>query len=313
MTTRIAFVFPGQGAQAVGMGRDLFENSAAAREVFEQVDAVLGFAVSTLCFEGPEEALKETQNTQPALFASSVAAWAACREAGLEAAATAGHSIGEYAALVAAGALTVEAGARLVRARGEAMATTATQRHGTMAAVLGLDADVVVEACKQVNHVGVVTVANLNSPGQVVISGEVPAVEAVSLLLKERGAKRVVPLSVSGAFHSPLMEPASVVMKGVLDLTQVIDPLLPVVSNVTADYARTAAEIKANLAYQVAGPVRWIESVERLVADGYTTFIECGPGNVLAGLIKRIAAGVTVYSVGDTSSLTRAQEALQSA
>jgi [acyl-carrier-protein] S-malonyltransferase len=308
--SKLAFVFPGQGAQAVGMGRDLYENSPAARAVFEQVDAACGYAVSTLCFEGPEEALKETKNTQPALFATSVAALAACREAGLEPVAAAGHSIGEYAALVAAGALDVSAGARLVKARGEAMADAAAQRAGTMAAVLGLDPEAIAEACKMVNHVGVVTVANLNSPGQVVVSGEVPAVEAVSVLLKERGAKRVVPLSVSGAFHSPLMEMASTVMAGVLDLTEINDPTLPIVANVTADYEKTAAEVKANLAHQVAGPVRWIESIGRLSADGYTTFIECGPGNVLAGLIKRIAPEAVTYSVGDMATLAKAKEAL---
>ena len=310
MNGKLAFVFPGQGAQAVGMGRDLYENSPGARALFAAVDAACGWPVSELCFNGPEESLRETKNTQPALFAASVAALAACREAGLEPAAAAGHSVGEYAALVAAGAFSIEAGARLVKARGEAMAGAAVERSGTMAAVLGLDVPIVAQCCTEVNGVGVVTVANLNAPGQVVISGETPAVQAAGELCKQRGAVRVVPLAVSGAFHSPLMERAVFTLRGVLELTDVSDPALPIVSNVTADYARTAAEVRENLASQVAGPVRWIESIERLVADGYTTFVECGPGKVLAGLIRRIAPDAKTYSVGDTATLAAAREAL---
>ena len=307
---KLAFVFPGQGAQSVGMGRDLHESSPAARAAFEAVDAACGYSVSQLCFDGPEEALKETRNTQPALFAVSSAALAACCEAGLTPSAAAGHSIGEYAALTAAEALCVTVGARLVKARGAAMAEAAAARPGTMAAVLGLEASVVAEVCRQVNHVGVAVLANLNSPGQIVISGEVNAVNEASLLLKEKGAKRVLPLAVSGAFHSPLMEPASYVMKGVLELADVQDARIPVVANVTADYQRTAAEVRANLAAQVAGPVRWIETIERLSQDGFTTFIECGPGNVLAGLIKRIAPEAKTYSVSDMTSLNIARESL---
>lgn len=307
---KLAFVFPGQGAQTVGMGRDLFEASPAARAVFAAVDSACGWAVSDLCFAGPEEALKETQRTQPALFAASVAAWAACREAGLEPAAVAGHSVGEYAALVAAGALTVEAGARVVKSRGEAMADAAARRAGTMAAVLGLDSEAVELSCRQVNHEGVVVPANLNAPGQVVISGEVPAVAAAGELCRQRGAKRVVPLAVGGAFHSPLMEMAATVLRGVLELTDVADPVLPIIANVTADYARSASQVRADLAAQVAGPVRWIETIERLVRDGYTTFIECGPGSVLVGLIKRIAPDATTYGVSDGTSLAAVKEAL---
>jgi [acyl-carrier-protein] S-malonyltransferase len=294
----------------VGMGRDLYENLPAARQAFEAVDAACGGDVSQLCFDGPEDALKGTQRTQPALFAASVAALAACREAGLTPSAVAGHSVGEYAALVAAGAFDVSSAARVVKARGEAMAEAAARRAGTMAAVLGLDADVVAAICHDCNPEGVVVPANLNAPGQVVISGELPAVEAAGALCKQQGAKRVMPLAVSGAFHSPLMEPAAMVLRGVLELTGVTDPVLPIVANVTADYARTAADVRANLAAQVAGPVRWVETIQRLVADGHTTFVECGPGTVLAGLIKRIAPEAKVFSVGDTASLAQAREAL---
>ena len=310
---RVAFVFPGQGAQTVGMGRDLYDNSPAAREVFDIVDAACGTPVSLLCFHGPDEVLKDTANAQPALFAVSVAALAACREAGLSPALVAGHSIGEYAALVAAGSLSVHDGARLVKARGEAMAQAAAHRPGTMAAVLGLDTQTVAECCREANPTGVVVPANLNAPGQVVISGEIAAVARATELLKIRGAKRVLPLTVSGAFHSPLMEVAVSTLRGVLQLTDVNDPDLPIVQNVTADYARTADDVKANLAAQVAGPVRWTETVERLVADGATAFVECGPGGVLAGLIKRIAPGAFTFSVGDTASLAQAAQSLGAA
>ena len=316
---KIAFVFPGQGAQAVGMGHDLFESSPAARAAFEQVDAACGVSVSSLCFEGPEAALKETKNTQPCLFATSVAALAACREAGLEPAAVAGHSVGEYAALVAAGAFDLATGAKLVQQRALAMAEAATQNPGSMAAVLGLDASVVKEVCdslKSSPNLGggggpIVVPANDNCPGQVVISGEAEALTEVAPLLKERGAKRVLPLEVSGAFHSPLMESAAEALKPIIDSVAITAPSLPIVANVTAEYEITSDEIKANLAAQVAGPVRWTETIQKLTADGYTHFVECGSGKVLAGLIKRTAPDAVVFSVGDSASLAAAIEGLQ--
>ena len=307
---KLAFVFPGQGAQFVGMGRDLYENVPEAAHVFDRVDAACGTLISKVAFSGPEEALKDTRITQPAIFAVSVAALAACRTVGLVPSVCAGHSVGEYAALVAAGSLNVEEGAKLIFQRAEAMAQAAEDTIGTMAAVLGLAPDVVNECCVQVNHVGVVCVANLNAPGQVVISGETVAVEAATQLLKMRGAKRVLPLAVSGAFHSPLMALAAGTMQRVLPFTPFVDTQIPLVANVTADYETTAAEICANLAAQIAGPVRWVETIERLVGDGYTTFVECGPGNVLAGLIKRIAPDAKTVGVSDTASLQAAREAL---
>jgi malonyl CoA-acyl carrier protein transacylase len=311
VSSGIVFVFPGQGAQAVGMGRDLYDNFPEARAAFEAVDAACGAAISELCFNGPEEALKQTENTQPALFATSVAALAACRAAGLTPAAAAGHSIGEYAALYAAGVFSLEDGARLVRTRAQAMALAAAERPGAMAAVLGADFDAVDAACREVNPVGVVVPANVNAPGQVVISGETRAVEAAGALLKERGAaKRVVPLAVSGAFHSPLMRHATETMTGALAGAALSDPALPVIANVTADYERTAGEVRENLVAQVAGPVRWVETIQRFAADGYDTFVECGPGAVLAGLIKRIAPEAKTFSVGDAASLAAAKEAL---
>jgi [acyl-carrier-protein] S-malonyltransferase len=310
---KLVFVFPGQGAQVVGMGCDLFDHSPAARLVFETVDDACESPVSKLCFTGPEEALKETRNTQPALFASCVAVLSACMEGGLVPAAVAGHSVGEYAALVAAESINIQTGARLVKARGEAMADAANFRAGTMAAVLGLDEATIVSVCDEVSErtdAGVVVVANRNAPGQVVISGETPAVEAASARLREQGAKRVVPLAVSGAFHSPLMELASAVMRGVLERAEIGDPRLPIIANVTADYEKNAREVRANLATQVSGPVRWVETIQKFVTDGYDTFVECGPGTVLTGLIKRIAPGATVYSVSDTETLKAAREVL---
>ena len=309
MSGKIVCVFPGQGAQAVGMGRDLYESSPEARAVFEQADTALGFSLSTLCFEGPEDSLKETKNTQPALFAASVAALEALRGMGLTPHAVAGHSVGEYAALFAAGVFDGATGAKLVRARGAAMAEAASTHPGAMAAVLGLDATVVAEVCAATP--GIVVPANDNAPGQVVISGEAAAVEAAGVALKERGAKRVVALAVSGAFHSPLMEPAVEIMRKELIEAPLANPTLPIVANVTADYEWSADDVRANLAAQVAGPVRWTETVRRLVADGYTTFIECGPGTVLTGLIKRIAPDAVTYNVSDSATLRATVAAIE--
>lgn len=306
---KLAFVFPGQGAQAVGMGHDLYTHSAAARAVFEAVDAACGVPISQLCFEGPEEALRETRNTQPCLFATSVAALAACREVGLTPQAAAGHSVGEYAALVAVGALDVALGAQLVQQRAQAMAQAAQTNPGTMAAVLGLDAAVIREVCTQV-HEGVVVAANDNSPGQVVISGSSDGIVAASAALKERGAKRVVPLEVSGAFHSPLMESAAQALAPVIQSSALRAPQIPLIANVTAAPATAPEELKANLIAQVAGPVRWTETIQYLTTQGYTHFVECGSGKVLAGLIKRISPEAMVFSVGDSTSLTAAKEGL---
>ncbi|MFM7320036.1 MAG: ACP S-malonyltransferase [Armatimonadota bacterium] len=300
------FVFPGQGSQAVGMGKSLYESSTDARAMLERLDSVMDGALLPLCLEGPDEALRDTRNAQPAIYAVSCAAWAAARAAGVDAEMTAGHSIGEYAALVAAGVLEPEEGLRLVRVRAEAMAEAAARAPGAMAAVLGLDAETVDTVCSGVD--GIVGAANLNCPGQVVISGATDAVAAAGDALKAAGAKRVVPLAVSGAFHSPLMRDAAVRLSECLAGAELAAARIPVVANVTADFEREPAEIVSNLVAQVPGRVRWTESVERMRLAGCDRFIECGHGTVIAGLVRKIVPGVDVVSVGDAESLARLLE-----
>lgn len=301
--TKISFVFPGQGSQGVGMGKDLYDSFPESRAIFDKADEVLGFSLTKLCFEGPEEDLRLTANTQPALFTTSVAALKVLELNGIQPEVVAGHSIGEYAALVAAGALSFEDGVSLVRKRGELMQAAAEEFPGTMAAIIGLSTEKVREACERASEFGIVDVANYNSPGQIVISGEVKAVEAAGGYAKEAGAKRVLPLNVSGAFHSRVMLPAAEKLSKVLAAVSFNDASIPVVANVTADYVKSADEIRESLARQIAGSVRWEESVTRMVNEGVDCFVEVGSGKVLAGLIKRIAGTAQICTVGDAGSL----------
>jgi [acyl-carrier-protein] S-malonyltransferase len=291
-TGRTAFLFPGQGSQKVGMGREFYENTAIGRELFDQADAILGFPLTQLCFEGPDEALASTDNTQPAIFTVSVIAWRLLEERGLRPDAVAGHSLGEYSALVAAGVMSFEDGLRTVRRRGELMAAIGEQVAGTMAAILNLPAQAAAEICAEAGSAGRVEVANYNSPEQTVISGEAPAVEQAMALAKARGAKRALKLNVSAPFHSSLMAPLAEEMAGVLAAIPMQAPRVPVVANVTADYVRTPEEIREALVRQVAGSVRWTETIQRLAADGITQTIEAGPGKVLTGLTPRIMSGM---------------------
>jgi [acyl-carrier-protein] S-malonyltransferase len=297
---KIAFVFPGQGSQFVGMGKDLYEQFPEARDVYDKADRILGFPLSRLCLDGPEEELRLTSNTQPALFTTSVACLRLLEKEGIRPDVTAGHSIGEYAALVAAGAVSFQDALPLVRDRGKLMQAAGVERPGAMAAIIGLGAEQVRELCEKAE--GIVDVANYNSPGQVVISGEVKAVEAASEYAKEAGAKRVMPLNVSGGFHSRLMQPTADELKAELAKMSFVDARIPVVANVTADYVRSADEIRDALGKQIAGSVRWDESIGRMVADGVGLFVEVGPGKVLAGLIRRIADSVEIRNVCDAAS-----------
>lgn len=298
--TKIAYIFPGQGSQSVGMGQDLYTQSATARKVFDEADEMLGTKLSSLCFNGPEESLKLTINTQPALYVSSVAALRVLQDAGAPPPeSVAGHSVGEYAALFAAGAFSFETGLHLVVRRAQEMHRAATVAPGTMAAVLGLTPTQVVSACAEAAGAGVVSAANFNGGGQVVISGSPEGVTRASEIARTNGAKRVIPLNVSGAFHSPLMSPAAEAMSTVLEDAAIQAVSLPVVANLTADYETSMDEIRVNLAAQIDHPVRWEETITRLVADGFDTFVEVGAGTVLAGLMKRLAPGINVYSVGD--------------
>ena len=290
-----AYVFPGQGSQFSGMGRPLYEGNTVARAMFERANEVLGFRITEIMFEGSDEALRATDVTQPSIFLHSVILAATLPDFRPDM--VAGHSLGEFSALAAAGAMTFEDALRLVAARARAMQRCCEAVHGTMAAVIGLPNETVEEVCARVD--GLVIPANYNSPGQVVISGEREAVAAACAALKEAGAKRALPLPVSGAFHSPLMEPARVELAAAIEATPFQAPRCPVYQNVSAQAETEPEAIKANLLRQLTSPVRWTQSVEAMLADGAGEFIETGPGAVLQGLVKRIApadAGVVIRS-----------------
>jgi len=300
-----AFLFPGQGSQAVGMGKALFDAFPEARAVFQSADDALAEPLSRLCFEGPESELVLTRNTQPAILTASIAAHAVWSARGGPAAFVAGHSLGEYSALVAAGALSLPDAVRVVRARGTFMQEAVPAGTGAMAAVLGLDAEVVTRVCAEVAGNEVVSPANFNSPEQTVIAGHATAVERAGAKLREAGAKRVVPLAVSAPFHTALMEPAKARLAEVLARCTVSAPRMPVVTNVEAAPNADAARVVPLLVSQVSAPVRWVESVRALAAAGVTRVVELGPGRVLGGLVKRISKDIEVLNVEDPASLEK--------
>lgn len=280
-----AYVFPGQGAQFTGMGKDLYDNSPLAKELFEKANDILGFRITDIMFEGTAEELKETKVTQPAIFLHSVILAKTLGDA-FKPEMVAGHSLGEFSALVAAGALTFEDGLKLVSQRALAMQKACEITPSTMAAVLGLDDKVVEDICATIE--GVVVPANYNCPGQLVISGETGAVERACEALKAAGAKRALILPVGGAFHSPMMEPAREELAAAIENTTISAPVCPVYQNVPATAVTDADEIKKNLIIQLTAPVKWTQSVQNMIADGATLFTEVGPGNVLQGLVKKI-------------------------
>ncbi len=303
---KTALVFPGQGSQTVGMGRDFFETHPEARALFQKADEVLGIDLSRICFEGPESELRETRNTQPAIFLHSLAVLEVLRRSGIEFHGAAGHSLGEYSAYVAAGSLSFEDGLRIVRRRGELMYAAGKERPGTMAAVLGLERTALVVALAEV--AGIVVPANYNSPGQIVISGEVEAVGDGMERCKSAGAKRTIPLEVSGAFHSPLMEPALPGLRDSLAAVDVAPALVPVYANASASPVTEPSEIRESLVRQLISPVRWEETIRAMRADGFERFIEVGPGKVLSGLVRacdRNAVTVAVGSIGDILTVTQ--------
>jgi [acyl-carrier-protein] S-malonyltransferase len=305
----IAFLFPGQGAQKVGMGKALAERFSVCREAFREADDALGEPLSRLCFEGPEDQLLLTKNTQPAILAASVAAWRALDAEGVRARFAAGHSLGEYSAHVAAGTLSYADALRTVRRRGQYMQEAVPLGEGAMAAILGLDAAAVTSACAEAEREQpgrVVTPANLNAPGQIVIAGHAAAVGRAGELAKARGAKRVIPLNVSAPFHSPLMKPAEERLAPVLRALRANDPAIPVVANVDAEPKQQAAAAIDALIRQVSAPVRWEDVVRRLIAEGARVFVELGPGSVLAGLVKKVDRGATVMSIEDVDGLSAA-------
>jgi [acyl-carrier-protein] S-malonyltransferase len=299
----IAFVFPGQGAQKLGMGKALADAFPVCREAFDEADAALGESLSTLCFEGPDDQLMLTEFTQPAILAMSTAVHRLVRSYGIEASFAAGHSLGEYSAHVAAGTLSFADALRTVKRRGRYMQEAVPVGEGSMAAVLGLDSADVARACAEAAEGEIVSPANLNSPGQVVIAGHTAAVARAAQRAKALGAKRVLPIPVSAPFHCALMKPAEDRLAPELRALRAQDPAIPVVANVDAEPKRTAAESIDALVRQISAPVRWEEVVRRLVAEGARTFIELGPGAVLAGLIKKIDRSVAVYSVEDRAGL----------
>lgn len=313
MSDSLAYIFPGQGSQYSGMGRDLAENFPAARAVFEEADEALGFSISEICFSGTAEELQLTENTQPAILTVSVASFRAMEAEGFPLPDfVAGHSLGEYSALVAAGALTLSDAVRTVRARGQYMQEAAPVGSGAMAAIMGAELGDIMNACGEAQEGEICSPANINSPGQVVIAGDATAIDRAIALLKERGAKRAKKLNVSAPFHCALMMPAQERLAEYLAQIEFQDLRIPLVTNVDASAITNGADARDALVRQVSSPVRWRESIELLVQEGVQTFVEVGPGKVLSGLVRQNKREARCLNVEDKESLRATSEALAS-
>ena len=301
MSKKIAFLFPGQGAQSVGMGKELYDNFSAAKNVFDKADEVLGKSITTLCFEGPEESLKQTVNTQPCIVTTSIAALETLKsELNITPDYTAGHSLGEYCAMYTAGVMSLETALKAIQKRADLMGQT---KGGDMAAILNAPEGSVEEALKEASSVGYVDVANYNSPVQVVITGDENAVKKAGEILMDTGARRVVPLAVSGAFHSKFMENAGKEFEGFVSDLELNNALVPVVTNVDANATTDSSDFRAKMPKQIYSSVHWTQTIQKMVADGVEIFVEIGPGKVLAGLNKKIAPQTKVFNVFDKASL----------
>jgi len=307
---KIAFIFPGQGSQYVGMAKEFIENFAESKEVFDIASAVLGFDLAQLCMHGPSETLNRTENTQPAILAASIAILRPLERRGLSAQAAAGHSLGEYTAITAAGGFELKDAIALVQKRGRYMQEAVPEGAGLMAAILGMDRTALEKTCLDAAKNGIVAPANYNSPGQIVIAGEKKAVEKAMELAKAAGAKKVVPLMVSVPSHCSLMKQAGERLARELDKAAINDLRVPIVNNADAKFLRTAAELKPSLVRQISSPLYWEDSINRLTADGFDTFIEVGPGKVLSGLVRRIAKDAKVLNVEDQKSMGETLSAL---
>ncbi|MEC1774739.1 ACP S-malonyltransferase [Bacillus mojavensis] len=310
--SKIAFLFPGQGSQFIGMGKELYEQVPAAKRLFDEADETLETKLSSLIFEGDAKELTLTYNAQPALLTTSIAVLEKFKESGITPDFTAGHSLGEYSALVAAGAMSFKDAVYTVRKRGEFMNEAVPAGEGAMAAILGMDANALKQVTDKVTEDGhLVQLANLNCPGQIVISGTSKGVELASEQAKENGAKRAIPLDVSGPFHSELMKPAAEKLKEVLDSCELKNADVPVISNVSADVMTDKEEIKEKLIEQLYSPVRFEETVNKLIAEGVTTFIEIGPGKVLSGLVKKVNRRLKTIAVSDPETIELAIQTLK--